>query len=172
MRDGSERAPLTLTDGTWARNYIILKKWTTCQGSDPDSHLSGFLFPHLITVLEISSRLSSKPQKPPLTKTATQDRKTVVLNFQSCNPTANDFIPLLHLTLNLHWSEHHALLGRVNESHAQKEKQHSVKLIAGHHKLGSLQCKVSCPSISAKKEGLCQSPWGPWGNWGIQHQAR
>ena len=35
-----------------------------------------------------------------------QDYFALVPNFQSCNPNANAFIPLLHLTLSLDWNEH------------------------------------------------------------------
>lgn len=66
----------------------------------------------------------------------------------------------------------HVFLRRVNwrGPHTQKEIALST-YIARHQKLGSSQCRSSCPAISEKKEGLCQSPRELWVQWGIQHQA-
>lgn len=35
-----------------------------------------------------------------------KDYFALVPSFQSCNPIANDFIPLLHLTRSLDWNEY------------------------------------------------------------------
>lgn len=69
----------------------------------------------------------------------------------------------------LEWASMHSLEGWMRSTH--KKEIALSKYIARHHKLGSLQCRSSCPAISEKKEGLCQSPRELWVQWGIQHQA-
>lgn len=81
----------------------------------------------------------------------------------------------LYLTLTpnpkpgLKWAPIHSLEEWMRFTH--KKEIALNKYIARHHKLGSLQCRSSCPTISEKKEGLCQSPRELWVQWGIQHQA-
>lgn len=70
VRDGSETSSLTFING-----YIILRKWTACQVGDPNSHPSGFLFPHLIILLETIQRIVFEAPEPTFTRRATQDRK-------------------------------------------------------------------------------------------------
>lgn len=100
-----------------------------------------------------------------------QDYFAYVLNFQSCAPTANDYpTPIPNPKPGLEWTLMHCLENWMSPTH-KKEIAFS-KCIARHYKLGSLQCKSSCPAISYKKEGACQSPRELLGNWGIRHQAK
>lgn len=100
-----------------------------------------------------------------------QDYFAFVPNFQSCAPIANDYpTPIPNFKPALECTSMQCLENWMSPTN--KREITFSKCTARHYKLGSLQCKSSCPTISYKKEGLCQSPRELLGNWGIRHQAK
>lgn len=83
-------------------------------------------------------------------------------NVQSCNRIANDFIPLLHLTLSLHWNEHPCIAQKSEWVSHTREKEHLVNAVPGiinwaHYKAnqGALQFHKR-KKDSARIQGNCE----------------